>query len=244
MTTEARRTCFVVGPIGSAGTDTRRSADFLLKGIIRPAIEESLNLKIWRADEDHQPGMITDKVISDIYGSNLVIADLSELNPNVFYELGIRHSASLPTIHMAASGTKLPFDNLGHRVIFFDRSDWDDIENAKMQLRSQATLALSTGFEVSNPVTQALSARAFRASAKPTEKVLADIMDRVAKLEGLDDLSLGGRDDAGDKWEVYQANDGWRWRRFAPNGRIVGASSAGFTNRDDCIANARRNGMP
>jgi hypothetical protein len=156
---------------------------FLLKGIIRPAIEEGLNLKIWRADEDHQPGMITDKVISDIYGSNLVIADLSELNPNVFYELGIRHSASLPTIHMASSATKLPFDNLGHRVIFFDRSDWDNIEDAKTQLLSQASVALGEGFEVSNPVTQALSARAFHASAKPTERMLAELMGRMERLE-------------------------------------------------------------
>src|SRR5688500_19515689 len=104
---------------------------------------------------------------------------------------------------MAANGTKLPFDNLGHRVIFFDRSDWDDIENAKMQLRSQATLALNSGFEVSNPVTQALSARAFRASAKPTDKVLADLMDRVAKLEGLDDLLPRSGDAAGDTWDVF-----------------------------------------
>src|SRR6187455_1594909 len=228
MTTVTRKTCFVVGPIGTVGTETRKCADFLLKGIIRPAIEESLNLKIWRADEDHQPGMITDKVIDDIYSSNLVVADLSELNPNVFYELGIRHSASLPTIHMAASGTKLPFDNLGHRVIFFDSSDWDDIENAKTQLRSQASLALGSGFDVSNPVTQALSARAFRASAKPTDKALADLMDRVAKLESLDDLLSRGVEDAGDKWEVFQGSDGWRWRRSAPNGRIVGASSASY----------------
>lgn len=46
-----------------------------------------------------------------------------------------------------------------------------------------------------------------------------------------------------DKWEFYQ--DGiqeWRWRRTAPNGRIVGASSQGYVNKSDCIDNARRNG--
>lgn len=103
----------------------------MLKGIIRPAIEVSLNLQIWRADEDSNPGMITDKLISDIYESDLVIADLSELNANVFYELGIRHAASRPAIHVAAEGTKLPFDNIGYRAITFDRSDWESIEGAK-----------------------------------------------------------------------------------------------------------------
>jgi uncharacterized protein YegP (UPF0339 family) len=47
----------------------------------------------------------------------------------------------------------------------------------------------------------------------------------------------------GDRWEIYSANDGWRWRRTARNGDIVGASLQGYSNKSDCIANARRNGM-
>ncbi|MGJ1498465.1 YegP family protein [Sphingobacterium spiritivorum] len=46
-----------------------------------------------------------------------------------------------------------------------------------------------------------------------------------------------------DKWEFYQDASGkWRWRRTAPNGNIVGASSEGYVNKSDCIDNARRNG--
>ena len=46
-----------------------------------------------------------------------------------------------------------------------------------------------------------------------------------------------------DKWEFYQdSQDLWRWRRIAPNGRIVGSSSEGYKNKIDCIYNARRNG--
>ena len=47
----------------------------------------------------------------------------------------------------------------------------------------------------------------------------------------------------GDKWEIYKATDGWRWRRTASNGRIVGASTEAYVNRSDCESNARRNGM-
>lgn len=48
----------------------------------------------------------------------------------------------------------------------------------------------------------------------------------------------------GDKWEIYEgADDDWRWRRTATNGKIVGASTQGYSNRSDCIDNARRNGM-
>ena len=46
-----------------------------------------------------------------------------------------------------------------------------------------------------------------------------------------------------DKWEFYQDQRGeWRWRRTASNGRIVGASSEGYSSRAACIENARRNG--
>ena len=50
-------------------------------------------------------------------------------------------------------------------------------------------------------------------------------------------------DTKSDKWEIYKASDGWRWRRTAPNGRIVGASTQGYSSRTDCVANAQRNGM-
>ncbi|MDP4021680.1 DUF1508 domain-containing protein [Methylobacterium sp. NEAU 140] len=51
------------------------------------------------------------------------------------------------------------------------------------------------------------------------------------------------RDSNGDTWEIYQSSGEWRWRRIAANGRIVGASTEGYTNRSHCIENARRNGM-
>jgi uncharacterized protein YegP (UPF0339 family) len=46
-----------------------------------------------------------------------------------------------------------------------------------------------------------------------------------------------------DRWEFYRDSKGeWRWRRIAPNNRIVGSSSEGYKNKSDCIDNARRNG--
>jgi uncharacterized protein YegP (UPF0339 family) len=46
-----------------------------------------------------------------------------------------------------------------------------------------------------------------------------------------------------DKWEFYKDAAGeWRWRRTAPNGNIVGASSEGYKNKLDCVGNAKRHG--
>ncbi|CZT35253.1 DUF1508 domain-containing protein [Rhizobium sp. 9140] len=50
------------------------------------------------------------------------------------------------------------------------------------------------------------------------------------------------KDSNGDKWEIY-ASSGWRWRRTASNGVIVGASTESYVNKSDCVANAQRHGM-
>lgn len=48
----------------------------------------------------------------------------------------------------------------------------------------------------------------------------------------------------GDRWDFYLDNWGeWRWRRAAGNGKIVGASTQGYKNKEDCINNAQRNGF-
>ncbi len=46
-----------------------------------------------------------------------------------------------------------------------------------------------------------------------------------------------------DNWEFYTDKSGkHRWRRTAPNGRIVGAAAQGYANKADCLDNAKRNG--
>jgi len=118
-TTEAPKPplCFVVGPIGKDGSPERKHADLLLNAVIKDVLgAEEFGYKVKRADEDADPGMIGNRMISDIIHAELVVADLTDLNPNAFYELGIRHSREKPTIHVAKSGTQLPFDNAAHTL--------------------------------------------------------------------------------------------------------------------------------
>ena len=47
-----------------------------------------------------------------------------------------------------------------------------------------------------------------------------------------------------EKWTFYKDKKSeWRWKRVAPNGKIVGAASEGYKNRLDCVENAKRNGF-
>ena len=89
--------CFVISPIGATGSVERKHADMTLNAIIRPALSESgTTLNVKRGDESAEIGMITDHMIAEILESDLIVADLSFLNPNVFYELGIAHSEEKP----------------------------------------------------------------------------------------------------------------------------------------------------
>lgn len=127
--------CFVIGPIGKDGSPERRHADFMLHGLIKHVLEgPEFGYQVKGADEDADPGMISDRMISDILNAELVVADLTDLNPNAFYELGIRHAAAEPVIHVARADTSLPFDNVAHRAIFVDVSDWRRLEDARSRV--------------------------------------------------------------------------------------------------------------
>lgn len=94
------RICFVVGPIGDEGSETRRRSDQLLRHIIEPAAKECGYAQIIRADHMPALGVITSQIIESLMDSPLVVADLTEHNPNVFYELAIRHALKKPIVQL------------------------------------------------------------------------------------------------------------------------------------------------
>jgi hypothetical protein len=178
------KSCFIIGPIGEAGSGVRRVADWLLKGIIKPVLEhDEFNYLVKRADDDANPGSITNAVIADITNADLVIADLTGFNPNAFYELGIRHTLKKPVIHIIAEQVKLPFDNADQRTIFIDIGDIDNVESAKASLAKAVRLVSTDGYKVTNPVTLAGAISEFGQSADPEKQIVADVVERLSSLE-------------------------------------------------------------
>jgi hypothetical protein len=76
----------------------------------------------YRADEMSGPGMILSDIITGIQDAAVVIAEITPVNANVFYELGYAHATGKPTILLAEKGMSLPFDVSGFRCIFYDDS--------------------------------------------------------------------------------------------------------------------------
>jgi hypothetical protein len=88
---------------------------------IRPLIDE-IGYEPLRVDEISNPGIILNDIWRSIAESSIVIAEVSESNPNVYYEIGVAHALAKPTILLAQAGTKLPFDIGPHRCIFYNNT--------------------------------------------------------------------------------------------------------------------------
>jgi len=120
---ELDNVCFVISPIGKEGTDTYNKFKEILDYVIKPAVESSsLNLKVIRADEINRSGSFIKDILEQIYRSFLVMVDLTDQNPNVFYELGVRHSLSPRTILIAQTLDDIPSDLREYRTIIYNTS--------------------------------------------------------------------------------------------------------------------------
>src|SRR5437899_11104024 len=115
-------TCFVISPIGEAGSETRHRADQVFKHIIQP-VARDCGYNAVRADHISKPGIITSQIIEHLAQDPLVIADLSGHNPNVFYELAVRHVARKPVIQITQVGEPIPSDVAPTRTIQLDHRD-------------------------------------------------------------------------------------------------------------------------
>ena len=116
------KTCFYITPIGEEGSERRKHSDLFLGSIVEPALEQ-FGFNVVRADAIEKPGIITKQVIEYLTKSRLVVADLSFHNPNVFYELAIRHAMNLPTVQVIREAEEIPFDVKMNRTITIDCSD-------------------------------------------------------------------------------------------------------------------------
>ncbi|AQU73782.1 hypothetical protein [Priestia megaterium] len=113
-----KQTCFIITPIGSDDSSIRRSADGVIDAVIAPILEE-MDFEIIVAHRMNEGGSITRQVIQNIIDAELVIANLTSLNPNVMYELAVRHAIRKPLVQICEKGTVLPFDISEQRTIFY-----------------------------------------------------------------------------------------------------------------------------
>ena len=174
------RTCFVIGPIGKANSDTRKRSDQVLKYIIEPALPK--DYEALRADRMPDPGMITSQVIQQLLDAPLVIADLSTHNPNVFYELAIRHATRKPVIHLIGKDETIPFDVSDFRAITIAIDDLEIVDRAKTDIANQLESIGDNPKPMQTPISVAKAIDLLKDSENPSEKMMGQLVEDVSSL--------------------------------------------------------------
>jgi hypothetical protein len=114
---------YTVRPRAFAVMEFGSPFDAMYSDVIQPVCED-LGLTIERADDWYRPGVIMDDIIQAITQADLVIAEITPKNPNVYYELGYAHAAGVPTVLLFTrkEDERMPFDVSGQRAIFYEDS--------------------------------------------------------------------------------------------------------------------------
>jgi O-acetyl-ADP-ribose deacetylase (regulator of RNase III) len=152
-----KKNCFVIMPFGkkrvhdgmvidtegdgpSAGAMEGKIVDFehIYHFLIEKTITE-MDINCVKANRIPHSGWIHFQMFHQIYNSDVTIVDITALNPNVFYELGVRHAlAEHATILLRQRGTRIPFNINGLNVIEYpdDLTDETQVNRTKEKIKA------------------------------------------------------------------------------------------------------------
>lgn len=165
------RECFVVMPYGNKpfpdGSGRQYDFEKVWRVLISRAVREAGMVPV-RSDQRESSGLVHSEMFRDLRDREVVLADLSLDNPNVFYELGVRHVMNASgTVLICRHNARLPFDVGLSRVIFYDfdgqHFDWEEVERVVKTLK--VTLADAATGRPDSPVHALLESVLPRAEA-------------------------------------------------------------------------------
>ncbi|SFR34080.1 hypothetical protein [Halogeometricum limi] len=173
--------CFFIAPIGEEGSDIRERSDTLLEYVVEEAVTD-YGYSVKRADQLDEPGSITSQIIEKTVESDLVVADLTGHNPNVFYELAVRHATGKPYIQLIHKNESIPFDIADLRTIKYELGV-KEANDAADAIRGVLKLIDNGDTTFDNPISRSAEMRSLRESSDPEDHNLADILQVVSSLE-------------------------------------------------------------
>jgi hypothetical protein len=172
--------CFIITPIGKNGSSTYAKTEGLISSVLKPVLLE-FGFYPLPAHHIDNSGSINKQIIDKIVNCELVIANLTEINPNVMYELAVRHSFGKKVITLAEEETKLPFDIVDQRTIFYEDSMLGvDILKPRLSKAIESLLKEDESKPISNPVYDAVKqVAAIQGLPSEQQDALSILLDRL-----------------------------------------------------------------
>ena len=141
--TQNQKRCFVMMPISDNPEYEENHFTKVYTQIISPAIKQS-GYEPYRVDENSISDSIINKILDGITKYDMAICDLSSRNPNVLYELGLRHAFDMPVVLICDEITKPIFDVSGITIIKYRSSRLydeviEDQKNIKQAIKENET---------------------------------------------------------------------------------------------------------
>lgn len=169
---------FVICPLGGENTATRSRSDALVENIIQPILSNRHRCEVGRADYFRDEKAFLDGIHRHIISADLIVVDLTDLNPNVLYEMGYASAFGLPVIIFIDDFSKLPSDLKHFLAIEY---------NEKVFADSTQLARKRADFEV-----------AVRGAAEFAESALAaDLTKKITQrldLTSIEEVHTGSRD--------------------------------------------------
>lgn len=154
---ESISTCFIIMPFSkSSELHTEHFWTNHFENLLKPTIEE-LGVKAYRVETIRED--ILKQIINNLVTSPIVLADLTDHNPNVFWELGVRQSFKHNTITIAEEGTQLPFDVSAKATIFYNLSHEQKITEFKLKLKAAIKDCINNPEKSDSYVLESISGR-------------------------------------------------------------------------------------
>ena len=186
--TPSKKICFVIMPFSDPDGYEKGHFKKIYEQIFKPAIELA-GYEAHRVDENNESTLIQGKLLDQLVSAPMVLCDLSSKNPNVLYELGIRHAFDKPVVLVQEAGQAHIFDVAGISTVEYRKSRlYDEVVEDQKRICSaiQETADTKKNYSIMSLAKLAhatISSEDSFSNEDRIEILIRDMSQRFVKLE-------------------------------------------------------------
>lgn len=143
---------------------------------------EKIGYEVNKADSLDTNRSILEDIVEGISDSDILIADLTTSNPNVFYEVGIAHGLGIPTILLTQDLDEIPFDLKSYEIINYS-TDFTQIGELQDDLEELAEKHINGEIQFESPVSDYTEVSVSSSSFSDTDEVAGQEEESVESTE-------------------------------------------------------------